>query len=156
MSRIASVSLVFVHLLACGLAVAMCACAAADSTASAESDSVAVALDDTSYAPGDTAQVTVTNPGGRAVLFAFVCDAFIEGLVNAEWVIAFEPDCSAIRVRPTRLETGASAVLPLRIEARTPGDSRMYRAFRIRLRFQCDDSAGYRVAHSPPFHITPE
>lgn len=115
---------------------------------------VAVLLDATTYAPGDTAHATIDNGTAGEILFAFVCDGFVDGEVDDEWLAVYEPDCSRIRVRPTRLAGGESITLPLVLAHLVPEPGR-YAAYRVRLRFQVTGSdAGYGTVNSVPFKLT--
>jgi uncharacterized protein YfaS (alpha-2-macroglobulin family) len=111
-----------------------------------------ITLDRTTYAVGDTAEVTVDNAGPLA-LFAIFCDGFVEGLVEKEWWTAYEPDCSTVRVRPTRLATGDSISLAFVLPLFDADDLEQYVAFRLRLRYQHEDNAGYRSVYSKEFEI---
>jgi hypothetical protein len=121
--------------------------------AAADTSSVTIALDRTSYAAGDTARVAVTNRTGKTALFALLCDAFVEGRSDSTWATVFEPDCSRVRVRPTRVADGETVVIPYLLD---PGPRRQlarYTAFRIRLRFQLDGGGDDGVAHTAEFKM---
>jgi len=115
---------------------------------------ITVTMDDTTYALGDTAEVTFGNHAERAALFALFCDAVVEGWGGAEWRTVFKPDCSRVRVRPTRLEPGTSVTLPLVIEPCDADELSRYEWFRLKVRFQFANGGGYQTEHSPRFAIT--
>jgi len=127
---------------------------AAPAEAAADSSGLAIVLDRTSYVPGDTVQVTVTNRAGETALFAFLCDAFVEGRLDSTWATVVEPDCSRVRVRPTRVAAGAAIVVPYRLEPDRVRQLAKYSAVRIRLRYQLEGNGGYRVARSAEFKIS--
>jgi hypothetical protein len=114
---------------------------------------VTIALDQPAYAPGDTARVTVINPTRHAILFAVLCDAFVEGIAGGEWKTVFEPDCSNVRVRPTRLGGGERVVVDVYITTFHPEVLAAHESFRLRLRFQFEDSGGYQIVYSRTFAL---
>ena len=111
---------------------------------------VTVEPDRITYAPGDTAQVTVTRETEGQAIFAAACDLFVEARCDSGWTTVFEPDCTNVRVRPTRLARGESVVIPFKMDI-TSGPCHPHR---LRLRYQENDSAGYRVGYSGEFEIT--
>ncbi len=121
-------------------------------TSQASSD-ISIALDQSVYYTGDLAYVTITNPTDSVVLFALFCDAFIEGRDREEWQTVLEPDCSNVRVRPTRLDRGGRVVLEFRLEPLALEALPVYETFRMRLRFQREDNAGYRTVYSSDFEL---
>jgi hypothetical protein len=126
-----------------------------DSVGTSETSAgVSVQVDSTSYARGDTAIVTIVNRAPSPILFAFICDGFVDGLVKREWQPVYVPDCTRIRVYPTRLAPGEGAMLPLILEQVIPADPSECAAYRVRLRFQFEDSTGYGETHSRPFAVT--
>jgi hypothetical protein len=141
--------------LALSLGALAAARAPAGSPAGEGADTVRVTLDDSSYADGDTIRVAVTNATGRAVWFAAACDLGVEAQERGGWRIAYEPDCSHVRVRPTRLGAGETTVLPFATESLAATELASRLPLRVRLRFQHEDDAGYRFSHSRPFRVTP-
>jgi len=111
--------------------------------------SVLIVLDKTTYEPGAMAELLVANGSDGLVMFAVVCDALIEGAIDEEWITVFKPDCSRIRVRPTRLDGGES----VKLEFRIPNVVQQLEGYRVRLRYQRTDG-GDEVAYSTPFSIT--
>lgn len=115
---------------------------------------LSIALDQTAYASDDVAQLTITNNTDELVLFALVCDGFVEGRERDEWQTVFEPDCSQVRVVPTRLEGGDNVVAELPIQISDQEMLPKYYAFRVRMTFQFADSGGYHTAYSSWFSIS--
>lgn len=114
---------------------------------------VTVDLDRRGYGLGDMAGLTLTNSTDQTALFALACDAFLEGRSGERWETVYEPDCSAVRVRPTRLGR-ESVVLQLRIDLDDPASLAKHDAFRVRLRYQFTSDEGYRNAYSEVFGIS--
>jgi hypothetical protein len=111
---------------------------------------VTVALDRRGYAAADTAQVTITREAEGEIVFAIACDLFVEAQCDSGWVTVFEPDCSHVRVRPTRLAQGESLTAPFVVAAFPGGCAPL----RLRLRYQAMDDAGYRTVYSLAYEIT--
>jgi len=130
-------------------------CLAVPAAAAGDTGDLTLVLDRTACAPGDTLQVSVTNRTDRTALFAFVCDLFVEGHADSAWVTVFKPDCSRIRVRPTRLAPGATLLIPHRLEIDPSATPAKYPELRLRLRVQLEGGGGYRSVYSPLFKFSP-
>lgn len=114
---------------------------------------IVIAMDRKAYDVGDVAQVTIANTTDRVALFALVCDAFVEGRARDRWQTVFAPDCSNVRVIPTRLGGGDSMTTEYRIECTDEDALPRYYAFRLRIQFQFEDNSGYRSAYSSWFTL---
>lgn len=116
----------------------------------ANAGDVSIALDRDAYAPGDTARVVIERTVAGEIAYCFYCDAFVEARCDTAWVTVYEPDCTNVRVRPTRLSQGDSRVEALVMVPPRKGCG----PYRLRLRYQEMDDAGYREVYSPVFEIT--
>ena len=139
------------------IAIAMCLATSLGAQTATEDEAgeegeVTVALDASGYAPGDTVWVTVANGLDVEVLFSLVCDAFVEGQHDGEWITAFEPDCSRVRVIPTRLAPGDSVEAMLPFDVFDVVDTDAHEELRLRLRVQREDGSTL-VAYSAPFAV---
>jgi uncharacterized protein YfaS (alpha-2-macroglobulin family) len=114
------------------------------------SPEVTITLDRASYAPGDTARVTVACVDGGGVIFAFACDALVDARCEQDWINVYTPDCTNVRPIATRLAAGESVEKPFVIG----GFATECDTLRLRLRYQ--DAAGQsREVPSEPFVLTP-
>jgi hypothetical protein len=134
-------------LVLCVLTVISCVRAGGASEPTAE---VSVTLDRRAYAPGDTARVVIERTTAGEIAYCFYCDAFVEARCDTAWTTIYEPDCTNVRIRPTRLSKGESVVESLVI---VPPREKCG-PYRLRLRYQENDDAGYRAVYSPEFEIT--
>jgi len=73
------------------------------------STDVALTLDQTAYVIGAVGTVTVHNNTDREIAYHLGCQSELEGDDGKMWIHVYRMDCSAIRVRPTRLGPGESA-----------------------------------------------
>ena len=117
---------------------------------SEEEAEVTVTLDRDAYAPGDTAHVVIERTVAGEIAYCFYCDAFVEARCDTAWTLTYEPDCTNVRIRPTRLSEGESRVESFVIVPPREGCG----PYRLRLRYQEEDDAGYRAVYSPAFEIT--
>ena len=127
--------------------------AAAQTACASTGEAVVLHIDSASYGGEDTVQVTIGNRGGEEVLFAPLCDLFVECDRDSGWVIVYEPDCSAIRVRPVRLQPNGDYVAPFHLSSVPAASMEGCRNFRARLRYQTSSDGQYRYAWSEPFAL---
>lgn len=111
---------------------------------------VTVTLDRGAYAPGDTAHVVIERTAAGEIAYCFYCDAFVEARCDTAWTTVYAPDCTNVRIRPTRLSEGESRVESFVIVPPREGCI----PYRLRLRYQENDDAGYRAVYSSAFEIT--
>jgi hypothetical protein len=85
-----------------------------------------------------------------------MCDGSVEGRVEGEWEMVFEPDCSNVRVRATRVDAGGEVVQPFRVAPCEAEALPRYEAFRLRVRVQVAGTGADRIAYAKPFTVSAE
>jgi len=121
---------------------------------SEEKTPMSIVLDKTTYELGDTAAVVISNHTGQVAMFALICDLSWEGRTDDGWETVYEPDCSSIRVRPTRLQGGDDMVTEIVVHPCDASALKKHGAFRLRIRFQFEDNSGYVTMYSQDVTIT--
>ncbi len=121
---------------------------------SPEPAAVTMSTDRTHYAYGDSARVVVANDSETLLLYSIACGLVVDGRRGETWRAVQEPDCSRIRVLPTRLAPGGRDTTWVPMAPCAPEELAEFDAFRLRLRVQSDAGDSWLV-HAGPLEVTP-
>lgn len=141
----------YIAVVATLVSLAVSSCAPAQTTPALESP-VLVTLDKPAYSRVDTVHVTITNSTDRALLFSTACDLFIDESMEGEWTEVYRPDCTGVRVIPTRVAAHRLETVDFHLVGSLPDDPFGDRTCRLRLRYQIEET-GHGTAMSVPFAV---
>ena len=113
---------------------------------------VTMTLDSAAYSLADTIHITITNSTDSKLAFSTYCDLFIDELREDDWVEAYRPDCTRVRVVPTRIAAYKFVAVDFPLAGYLRDDPFEDRTCRLRLRYRIVET-GQGTVMSAPFTV---